>query len=68
SFLTGLHLADVSVISCAMSPTVFNIPKHVENGVVVESLYDQTSWMIRYFTESPPFKIKLFSCSTTKTL
>jgi hypothetical protein len=44
----GRHLADLSVfISCAMSLSVFNISKAVENGVTVEPVHEQMAGGIR---------------------
>jgi hypothetical protein len=44
-----MHLGDLSVfMSCAMSLAVFDISKYVENGVVIEPVYEGMAGAIRY--------------------
>lgn len=45
----GMHLADASVfVSCAMTLSVFDISKYVQDGQVVEPVYEAITGTIRF--------------------
>lgn len=42
-------MADASIfISCAMSLAVFDVSKHIENGIVIEPRHENTTGTIRH--------------------
>ena len=50
----GAHLADAALfITISTVLAVFDISKHVENGVVIEPTFESTTGTIRFV--SPPF-------------
>lgn len=47
----GMHLAEASLfLTIAMSLSVFDIKKKVENGIAITPVHENTSGIIRYVT------------------